>query len=338
MSDLLTRDDFREGVFARDGHACVICGEPAQDAHHVIERRLFPDGGYYLDNGASLCGAHHVAAETTELSCEEVRRAAGIERVVLPPHLYSDQEYDKWGNPVLANGQRLKGDLFWDESVQKILAQGGALRLFSDYVKYPRTYHLPWSPSVGKDDRVLADLSAFEGREVVVTEKMDGENTTMYSDYIHARSVDGRSHPTRGWVKRIHAEKGWQIPAGWRVCGENLYARHSIAYDGLPSYFLLFSVWDERNECLSWDETVEWAALLDFQTVPVLYRGPWDEQRVREVGEALDPDRSEGYVVRVADPFSYGEFRSVVGKYVREGHVHTHGQWMREAPVPNGLA
>ncbi len=26
---LLTRDDFREGVFARDNHKCVFCGEPA---------------------------------------------------------------------------------------------------------------------------------------------------------------------------------------------------------------------------------------------------------------------------------------------------------------------
>ena len=29
MSQLLTRDAFREGVFKRDGHRCVICGAPA---------------------------------------------------------------------------------------------------------------------------------------------------------------------------------------------------------------------------------------------------------------------------------------------------------------------
>jgi 5-methylcytosine-specific restriction endonuclease McrA len=46
---LLTRDRFRESVLARDNHACVVCkrkGIPL-DAHHIIERRLFPDGGYY---------------------------------------------------------------------------------------------------------------------------------------------------------------------------------------------------------------------------------------------------------------------------------------------------
>lgn len=49
---LLTRDEFREGVFERDGHKCVVCGDDARDAHHIMERRLFADGGYYMENGA----------------------------------------------------------------------------------------------------------------------------------------------------------------------------------------------------------------------------------------------------------------------------------------------
>ena len=88
---LLTRDEFRNSVFARDKHKCVICSLPAQDAHHILERRLWPDGGYYLDNGASLCGEHHIQAEQTVLGCPEIREKAGITKVLLPPHLYRDQ-------------------------------------------------------------------------------------------------------------------------------------------------------------------------------------------------------------------------------------------------------
>jgi len=33
---LLTRDEFREGVFKRDNYKCVVCGAPAKDAHHII--------------------------------------------------------------------------------------------------------------------------------------------------------------------------------------------------------------------------------------------------------------------------------------------------------------
>lgn len=42
---LLTRDNFREAVFARDNNTCVFCSLPAKDAHHIIERRLWKDGG-----------------------------------------------------------------------------------------------------------------------------------------------------------------------------------------------------------------------------------------------------------------------------------------------------
>ena len=106
--ELFTRDAFRDAVFARDGWRCVVCGNPAQDAHHIMERRLFPDGGYYLNNGASLCGEHHLLAETTELSVEEIREACGIPKsaAVLPEHMYACEMYDKWGNLVLPSGFR----------------------------------------------------------------------------------------------------------------------------------------------------------------------------------------------------------------------------------------
>ena len=41
---LLTRNEFREGVFARDNHTCVVpdCNKEAVDAHHIIERKLCP--------------------------------------------------------------------------------------------------------------------------------------------------------------------------------------------------------------------------------------------------------------------------------------------------------
>lgn len=335
---LLSRDEFREGVFARDGHRCVICGEPAVDAHHIIERRLFDDGGYYLENGASVCEQHHIACEMTIISVEDIRAACGITRIVVPLHLYADQPYDKWGNPVLDNGQRVRGELFFDESVQKILAQGGVLDLFTNRVKYPRTHHFPWSPGLTDDDRVLRTLEPFAGRRVIVTKKMDGENTTCYTDYLHARSVDGRSHPSRNWAKQFWSTFASDIPMDWRLCAENLYAEHSIPYDDLPTYLMGFSMWNDRNVCLSWDDTLEWFQLLGVTPVPVLYDDVFDERAIRALEKHLDFKKDEGYVVRVADAFSYGEFRRVVGKYVRKGHVQTAKHWMHGQPIKrNGL-
>lgn len=334
---LLSRDAFREGVFARDGGRCVFCGAPAVDAHHILERRLWPDGGYYLDNGASVCEEHHLACERTEISVEHVREACGITRIVVPPHLYPDHQYDKWGNSVLGNGQRTKGELFFDESVQKVLREGDVLDLFRAQVKYPRTHHLPWSPGLHSDDRVISSLDAFVGKEVVVTEKMDGENTSMYCDYIHARSVDGRSHPSRAWVKGFWGGIASDIPEGWRVCGENLFAKHSIAYSNLETYFMGFSVWDDRNQCLGWDETLEWFELLGIRPVPVLYRGPYDEQLIRNLWDDTKWSHSEGYVMRVAGPLAYADFRHQVAKFVRQGHVQTVKHWMHGQAIEKNL-
>lgn len=339
MSQLLSRDDFRDAVFARDKHQCVFCALPAQDAHHILERRLWPDGGYYLSNGASVCGQHHLECEMTKISVEEVRAAAGITKAILPPHLYPDHQYDKWGNPVLANGQRMKGELFFDESVQKILAAGSALAHFTNKVKYARTHHLPWSEGLHSDDRLIETMDAFHGRRVIVTEKKDGENTTMYSDGLHARSVDGRHHPSRDWVKNLWSRISQDIPPDWRVCGENLYAQHSIAYENLPTYFMGFSIWDEQNNCLAWDDALEWFELLGIEPVPVLYDGIYDEAAIRALYDSKrDWASVEGYVVRLADSFSYGQFKHAVAKFVRKGHVQTTKHWMHGQPIrKNGL-
>src|SRR3972149_543464 len=245
MVELLSRDEFRNAVFKRDGWECVVCGQDAADAHHIIERRLWADGGYYIDNGASLCEKHHIEAEQTTLSCSELRERCKIGEIVIPDHLYPDEQYDKWANPILPNGMRLRGELFSDPSVQKVIAP--VLHLFTNRVKYPRTFHLPWSPGVKSDDRIIPVLHGLEGEEVVVTVKMDGENTTLYSDYLHARSVNYESHPSRSRIKAMHAGISHKIPPDWRICGENLTAKHSIHYQNLQDFFLVFSVWDDKN-------------------------------------------------------------------------------------------
>lgn len=341
---LLDRTSFREGVFARDGFACVNCKstDVKMDAHHIIERRLFSDGGYYLDNGATVCEPCHLLAEQTILSCDDLRVLAGIDRVVLPDHLYRDHEYDKWGNLLRPNGRRLRGELFYDESVQKVLGSGGVLSLFDDHVKYPRTLHLPWSPGRTKDDRVLENTDCFAGREVVVTLKMDGENTTIYRDGLHARSVDGDSHPSQSHVRALQGRIGYDLPAGWRVVLENLFAAHSIRYNDLEGFAYLISIWNERNEALSWDDTIEYAQLLDVPVVRSIYRGIFDEALVKKAFDRY-AGTNEGYVVRVADKFEYRAFRKSVAKFVRENHVQetVHNWrtgWYESDSTVNGLS
>lgn len=331
--ELLDRKTFRESVLSRDGHTCVICGLPAVDAHHVLERRLWKDGGYYLDNGVSLCSECHIAAEKTEIGCTRLRAAAGITSPVMPEHFYPDECYDKWGNILLSNGTRLKGDLYGDEAAMK--AMGPSVQ-FATRVKYPRTYHFPWSENLINDDRMLGSLAGLEGQGVVGTVKMDGENTSLYRDGVHARSLDYNQHPSRNAIKELHGRIGKEIPEGWRICGENLFAKHSIYYANLPDLFLVFSIWNEKNVCLSWQETEEWCQLLDLHTVPVIYLGMWDEEKIKSLYSPFyGNDPMEGYVIRVAGEIRYSEFKSKVGKFVRKNHVQTDRHWMKEAVIPN---
>lgn len=206
--------------------------------------------------------------------------------------------------------------------------------------KYPRTPHLPFSHGRTSDDRVLSSLDHFQGHEVVVTIKMDGENTSLYRDGFHARSLDSRHHPSRDWLARFHSTFAHDIPDGWRICGENLYARHSLGYDALPSYFMGFSVWDETNTALSWDDTLEFFALLGVTPVPelVAYRGVFDEARLKALAATLDVQRHEGFVVRRAGPIHFDAFSQSCAKWVRREHVQTDTHWMHQAVVPNGLA
>lgn len=341
--NLLSRDDFRNGVFLRDDYKCVICGERGIDAHHIIERRLWTDFGFYLDNGATLCSLHHIKAEETTLSCDEIRQACNIEKIILPEHLYDDYNYDKWGNIILPNETRLKGELFYDESVQKILKQGNVLNSFSKYVKYPRTYRLPWSVDTDKnmkDDRLMKNDDCFKGKEVVVTIKMDGENTSFYNDYIHARSLDSNSHPTRNWIKGFWSQINYLIDDNMRICGENLYAKHSIEYDNLLSYFYGFSIWTD-NMCLSWKETEEYFTILNINPVEIIYKGIYNKNKIISIYEKYKNKNCEGYVIRNANEFSYADFRYNVGKFVEQGFKqvvnNSHGHWISKKIETNKL-
>jgi len=121
-------------------------------------------------------------------------------------------------------------------------------------------------------------------------------------------------------------------------CGEYLYARHSIAYEDLPSYFLGFSAWNERNEALGWDDTLDFFELLGIHPVPEIYRGPFDEALLRRIADSMDTKRNEGFVVRLAGPIAYSTFGTSVVKWVRAAHVQTQKHWMHSAVVPNRLA
>lgn len=210
-----------------------------------------------------------------------------------------------------------------------------------DYFKYPRTLHLRWSPGATDDDVYIDSAAHFKGEEVVVTEKLDGENTAMYRDGTHARSIDSKDHPSRSYMKQVHARIAAMLPENYRLNLENCYAVHSIKYTALPDWVLLFGACRESGSqviCTSWDDTCATATDLDLPLVPVLYRGLWDEKKVRKcyTGVSKCGGIQEGYVVRLARSFQLAEFPRALAKFVRAGHVQTDEHWMHKKVEVNG--
>lgn len=200
----------------------------------------------------------------------------------------------------------------------------------STLIKYPRTPHLPSSEGMTDDDKRIdtAGLANLQdGRELVVTEKMDGGNLTWYRDSFHGRSLDSGTHAWDTAARALWAQVRHDIPAGWRISGESMWARRSVAYENLPGVYIMFGLWDERNVLRPWSETEEWAGLLGLPTPPVLYRGRDFAAAVRAWGEQRDAETSEGFVVRDAGEIPYAEFGLHIGKFVRAKHVRTRDDW-----------
>jgi hypothetical protein len=200
------------------------------------------------------------------------------------------------------------------------------------------------SPSVSDDDIILDTDAHFENKEVVVTEKMDGENTTLARDYYHARSVDSRHHSSRSYVKSFWGGVRYLIPVDWRIGGENVYATHSIHYTDLKAYFYGFCVWNQNNVMLSWEETREFCYVLNIPVVPEFYHGSFigmddilNTFNRYKVEREEQGHEVEGFVIRVIDRIPYEDFGNSIAKFVREGHVQTDEHWMHKEVVPNKL-
>lgn len=208
----------------------------------------------------------------------------------------------------------------------------------SDYYKHPSISHLPWSKSVQVDDTKVLTCKQLEGKDVVVTLKMDGESASVYRDYYHARSIDGRHHISRSWIKQFQQQIAHIIPQGWRICGENMYAKHSIHYHNLDTYFYVHSIWNEKNVCLAWKDIIDFCARYNLFHVPILYKGKWDSKLIKNLHEPFrDGDECEGYVVRITDEIPFDDYQNWVFKYVRAKHVQTKDNWLTQPVIKNEL-
>ena len=202
--------------------------------------------------------------------------------------------------------------------------------------KYNRTYHLPFSPGTTSDDRISKTVDSILGIEVVISEKLDGENCGMTKDGVYARShATFTTSPWSKEVRQLHSILKHDLSDDVFLFGENIEGIHSIEYTDLTSYFYLFGVRDNYN-WVSWDEVEEYSYILDVPTAPVLFRGVINTYyELKTIVEELVSQPSslggkrEGIVIRNAGSFHNDDFSENVMKWVRKGHVQTDEHWTR---------
>src|SRR4051794_13775229 len=138
---------------------------------------------------------------------------------------------------------------------------------------------------------------------------------------MYARSLDSGTSAWDRPAKALWAMTAYRIPDDWRVCGESMWARRSIAYTDLPGVFIVFGIWDETDTLLGWDDTVDWAQRLELPVVPVLYRGASLSEGRAAWARGHTPETSEGFVVRSAGRIPAAQFSRELLQWVRPNHA-----------------
>lgn len=212
---------------------------------------------------------------------------------------------------------------------------------------YPRIPHLVAGRGT-RDDRVLAadEVADLLSQEVVVEEKLDGANVSMWIEDGAVQSAlrgglgtadrAGQLGPLRAWLAGRGDDLVALLGEGLALYGEWLYLAHTLSYDRLPSLLCALDLRRPDGTFLTVDQRNECCARTGLSVPPELWRGvPGDLAAVEAL---LGPSRyrsgpAEGVVVRTADARGHR-----IGKLLRPGFAPMSDEAWRKGRPRNQLA
>jgi ATP-dependent RNA circularization protein (DNA/RNA ligase family) len=217
------------------------------------------------------------------------------------------------------------------------------------FFRFPHTPHLAWlGEGTPRDDKVLSpnEVIALLAGEVVVEEKLDGANlgfSLSHAGELRAQNRGQYLHvPHAGQFARLpewlllHGDKlraalAEHSRAELMLFGEWCAARHSLEYNLLPDWFLLFDVY-ERSQDRFWSTARRnaLASKMSLATVPRMLEGHFTLPQLKD---ALSTQHSlfrqgtlEGVVIRRESD----EWCEARAKLVRPDFTQTIGEhWSR---------
>jgi len=190
------------------------------------------------------------------------------------------------------------------------------------------------------------EACALLERPAIVEEKVDGACIGLSVTPDEAVRVQNRggyltpnSHaqfrPLWPWLARREAGVRESLGRDLIVFGEWCYARHAVAYDALPDWFLAFDVYDRSTERF-WSRArrEDLTSRLGLASVPRLAAGRFDRAGLERL---LGPSRvgsspMEGIYLR----WEEGPWLAARAKLVRASWLpHDEEHWSRRPIVPN---
>lgn len=188
------------------------------------------------------------------------------------------------------------------------------------FFRFPHIPQLAWQGTgEPRDDKVLSAAEAGEllGTDVVVEEKLDGANLGLSvgeDGRLRAQNRGQYLQPPFGgqfarlgpWLTAHEDALFDALDTHLIAFGEWCAARHSLDYTALPDWWLVFDIYDRREDRFwSTCRRDDWARNLRLPVVPMLLRGHTDLPGLKDL---LNNYRSryrdgpmEGVVIRVED-------------------------------------
>ena len=210
--------------------------------------------------------------------------------------------------------------------------------------KYEKTFRvvIPEINVAGKFALSSKEVKQLLGGQVVVEEKMDGANTGIirHKKGFHLQkrgSLVGQSEHAQfqyfhNWANYQNYEKLMNVPVGYTIYGELLYAVHSIYYDSLPDYFLVFDVWDKRKDkFLNTDAKLEFCDKYGFIHTPIIAEGKFNLTDLYDMipNESSYGDTCEGIVIKRYNKKGYTRGKIVKPEFIKV--MEESLQWTRSA-------
>lgn len=187
----------------------------------------------------------------------------------------------------------------------------------TEFFRFPHTPHLAWlGPGMPRDDKVLAESEARDllAGEVVIEEKVDGANLGISLGPDGALRFQNRGQylhpPYAGQFQRLGAWAAQHqyplidaLTPDQIVFGEWCAARHSVGYDRLPDWFVVFDVYDRAaGRFMSTARRNALAARVGLAAIPEVWRGrttlPALKSRLLNECSRYRAGPIEGFVIR----------------------------------------